>query len=61
MLFESYMGAYGLYVDEEVDWEALVETLLGLSEQYREHRPVTQISRKVGDKVGRWKDGGVRT
>ncbi len=61
MLFESIMGAYGLYVDEHIDWEALVEKLLGLTEQYREHKPVTQIDRAVGDKVGRWKDGGVKT
>jgi len=61
LLFESIMGAYGLYVEEHIDWEALVEKLLGLTEEYREHRPVTKIGRKVGDKIGHWKDGGVRT
>jgi len=61
LFFQQLMSVYGLYVEGKIGWEALVEQLLGLSEQYREQNPVTQIDREVGDKVGHWRDGGVRT
>ena len=56
-LFKLVEEQYDLYQHSRIGWEALVEALLGLSEQYRKAHPVTSSGITVEDDAGHMKDG----
>lgn len=56
-LFDGIEDFWDQYEHGIMDWEALVERILGISEKYRKAHPITHPGRELNDKLGNWKDG----
>jgi len=55
--FDQVEDQWDQYEHGLIEWEALVERLLGVSEQYRKDNPVTSGGVTVSDNAGKWADG----
>ena len=54
--FDAVEDIWDQYEHDVIDWEILVERLLGLAEKYRKAHPIKASGVELEDNAGHWQD-----